>query len=513
MAKAHDETEASTPPEHKCLDDELIAAFVELRLDSRENRRVEEHVDVCDDCRWVVAEASRQGPSSTGEGTPAATSKEALTRPALIDAGLNVSAGEGSPDELLGIGDRIDHFEVVRAVGSGGMGQVYLARDTSLGRSVALKVLRRDRLASKELTARLRLEGRTMAKFDHPNIVPVHHVGDHHGTPYVAMQYVRGETLAERLMRGPIPLDEALAIARSVASAIREAHRLDVAHRDLKPANVLMGDDGRVRVVDFGLAKLVGLLESSGETTMNLTEEIGSTGVAGSPYFMAPEQWSGEAGLAGDLWAFGVMLHSLLTGRLPFRGATLKEQRALVTGASPPPNLNRDVRLPKRLAELASACLAREPDRRPSADQVVRRLEAIQNAATPDTAARRWQRWLGAALLVGAAAAVVSLFVRSTPPTATPALVGSAVPAPQASSPAAVSSAPRLREAPKSTTAPPAPSPDPAQAASIRRPARKRPQTPSAASTKSVASAKPDRGPAVPTYREPTTEKPESAGF
>lgn len=158
---------------------------------------------------------------------------------------------------LVRSGDQVDHYKVSRLLGRGGMGEVYLARDTRLGRRVALKVLRPQALGSGRAVARFLHEAQTTARFAHPHIVTVFGVGEHEGHPYVALEYLEGQTLRQRLREGRLGIREATRVGLAVADALREAHRHRVLHRDLKPENVMIPRDGRVRVLDFGLAKRV----------------------------------------------------------------------------------------------------------------------------------------------------------------------------------------------------------------------------------------------------------------
>ena len=204
----------------------------------------------------------------------------------------------GAGDPLLPEDTRIGDFRIRGLLGEGAMGQVYLAQDTTLGRRVALKLVKRSAMQADAL-ARFLEEARATASFNHPNIVTLHAVGEHDGRPYLALEYLDGESLRARLAGGPLPVREALRHGRAVAEAIAEAHRRGLVHADLKPENIVIPRDGRVRVVDFGLAKLVG--DAAG-------------GASGTPAYMAPERWRGEppAG-AIDIWAFGVTLHELVT--------------------------------------------------------------------------------------------------------------------------------------------------------------------------------------------------------
>ena len=217
---------------------------------------------------------------------------------------LEGGLASGDPnDAVLRPGDLVDHFKVVRLVGRGGMGEVYLARDTKLGRKVALKVVKPEDLGNEQAVERFLFEAKVTARFSHPHIVTIHAVGNHQGRPYVALEYLEGQTLRERIADERPSVGESLRIGLAIAEALTEAHGHDILHRDLKPENVLLPRDGRVRVVDFGLAKaLFGPEAESAETVqhgLNLGSktafaqqfQTSGEGIAGTPLYMAPAQW------------------------------------------------------------------------------------------------------------------------------------------------------------------------------------------------------------------------------
>lgn len=258
---------------------------------------------------------------------------------------------------MLAAGALIDGFRVKRRLAEGAMGEVYLAQDERLGRKVALKFLKATGLAPSTFERFLE-EARTTARFAHPHIVTVYAVGTHGHRPYLALEFLDGESLRDRLDRGPLPLPEALRVARAVADALTEAHRHGVIHADLKPENVVLPSDGRPRVVDFGLARL-----------------SGSDGVAasGTPAYMAPERWQGAApSTAIDVWSLGVLLHELIEGERPLSDAEL----ATFAFAPHPPPLGKGV-AHHPVGEVLSACLAVDPSARPSAEVVAQRLAAL----------------------------------------------------------------------------------------------------------------------------------------
>lgn len=274
-------------------------------------------------------------------------------------------------------GRRIGRFEVEGALGAGGMGVVYAARDTVLDRRVALKLLHA-RADDAGARARLLREARSAAALSHPNVVTVFEVGDDQGVVFVAMELVAGESLADRIERAPLATGEALTLALGIARGLQSAHRVGVVHRDLKPANVVLATPELPKIVDFGLARAPAR-RSEEDSTL-------SGHVAGTPGYMAPEQIRGEAtDERADVFAFGVVLHEMLTRRLPFGGsglsamtATLIDEPAPLGDAAPPP-----------IASLVARCLAKDPRARPAnADELVGTLErALGRAPTASPAA------------------------------------------------------------------------------------------------------------------------------
>src|SRR5246127_619553 len=226
------------------------------------------------------------------------------------------------------IGTRLSHYDIVTHLGSGGMGDVYQATDTKLSRSVAIKFLPEAFSHDTERVARFQREARVLASLNHPGIAAIYGLEEINNRHFLVMELVPGETLAERIKRGAIPIEEALPIAKQIAEALEEAHEKGIIHRDLKPANVKLTPDGKVKVLDFGLAKAFET-EASG---MNLSNSpilvSGSVPgvILGTAAYMSPEQAKGKmVDRRADIWAFGVLLYEMLTGRLLFSGETVSE--------------------------------------------------------------------------------------------------------------------------------------------------------------------------------------------
>jgi Tol biopolymer transport system component len=266
---------------------------------------------------------------------------------------------------------RIGAYEVLAKLGEGGMGEVYRARDTNLGRDVAIKVLPDAFAQDAERLARFEREARTLASLNHPHIAIVHGLEHAGGLRAIVMELVEGPTLADRLAQGAIPLDEALPIAKQIAEALEAAHEQGVIHRDLKPANVKVRPDGTVKVLDFGLAKALGSSDdgSASRSSPALTNSptlmspLGATGVGvilGTAAYMAPEQAKGRSvSKATDVWAFGCVLYEMLTGRAVFTGDDLTEVLASVVRAEPDWSvLPRD--LPAPISRLLRRCLQKD---------------------------------------------------------------------------------------------------------------------------------------------------------
>jgi Tol biopolymer transport system component len=305
-------------------------------------------------------------------------------------------------------GRRFGVFEVQGLLGAGGMGEVYRARDTRLGRDVAIKILPRRLRDDREYVVRFEREARVLASLNHPHIGVVHDLEEVDGLEALVMELVEGETLAERLARGPLPATEALDVARQVAEALEAAHALGIVHRDLKPANIKRRPDGAVKVLDFGLAKP--LAWSTDPVDVSRPGRI-----AGTPAYMSPEQARGEpVDSQADIWSFGVVLFELLTGVSPFARKTSAETIAGVLSAAPDYSLLPvETRPPVR--HLMRRCLERDRRRRLKHIGDARlELEEALSLATVDVfaaphrsaanaAATAWDLRRAAALTVGGA--------------------------------------------------------------------------------------------------------------
>ena len=325
----------------------------------------------------------------------------------------------------LPIGARVGVYEVTAQIGAGGMGEVYRARDTRLGRDVALKIVPDAFATDPDRLARFQREAKTLASLNHPNIGGIHGLEEANGVTALVMELVEGEDLAQRIARGAIPLDEALPVARQIAEGLEAAHEQGIIHRDLKPANIKLRPDGTVKILDFGLAKATGLEpESAASVHLSQSPTITSpammTGVGiilGTAAYMAPEQVKGRpADKRSDIWAFGSVLYEMLTGTRAFGGEDVSDTLANVLKNEPDWNL-----LPTPMSgsvrTLLRRCLTKDRKRRLDSAAAAR-LEiddALTSSPAPD--AREvstgvllvgWRRLATAtlaALVVGGAAA------------------------------------------------------------------------------------------------------------
>jgi serine/threonine-protein kinase len=255
-------------------------------------------------------------------------------------------------------GRTVGDFHVIRRLGQGGMGQVYLAEQVSLKRNVALKVLRPDLARNEQSLARFKAEAEAVARLTHANVVQVYYIGAVDGLPFMALEYVEGKNLREYLeKKGPTELPLALSIMRQVAAALVRAGELGIVHRDIKPDNILLTRKGEVKVADFGLSRVL-----TGDAPLNLTQ----SGVTmGTPLYMAPEQAEGKpVDSRADIYSFGVTSYHMLAGEPPFRGATAVEVALQHITAEPPPLAQVRPDLPPGVCALVHKMMAKRPDDR-----------------------------------------------------------------------------------------------------------------------------------------------------
>ena len=338
----------------------------------------------------------------------------------------------------LASGTQLGPYEIVSALGAGGMGEVYRARDKRLGREVAVKVLPAGLSANAERLKRFENEARAASALNHPNIVTVHDAGTTDGVAWIAMERVEGETLRRLLAAGPLPAKKLLAVAAQVAEGLAKAHAGGIVHRDLKPENVMVTKDGVVKILDFGLAKLVEPVAGSGEPSQapTMSAATGAGIILGTVAYMSPEQALGQPlDFRSDLFAFGSLLYELASGKLAFPRPSAPETLAAIIREEPEPLASAAPSTPVPLRWIVERCLAKDPDERYAATKDLARdlarlreglIEgsvsgaAIAAPAPPRSSWRGWTLAL-AALVGGATIGVVSTRrPRESPPTYRP---------------------------------------------------------------------------------------------
>jgi serine/threonine protein kinase len=265
----------------------------------------------------------------------------------------------------LAPGDKLGGYEIVALVGAGGMGQVYRARDTRLGRDVAIKLLLEGVSDDPDRRARFDREARTLAALNHPGIVTIFAVEHASDRTFIAMEWVDGTTLADVVARRALPLGRLLSIAAQVASAVAAAHKHGIVHRDIKPANIIVGSQDRVKVLDFGLAKLRGSPVEGAETVLPKQELTGQGRILGTVAYMSPEQAeSQEVDGRSDVFSLGVMLYEMATGERPFKGDTSLSVLSAILRETPRPLSAIAPSLPREFGRIVKRCLAKDPDER-----------------------------------------------------------------------------------------------------------------------------------------------------
>ncbi len=322
----------------------------------------------------------------------------------------------------LNIGTKLGPYEILSPLGAGGMGEVYRARDTRLGRDVAIKVLPQHLSSNAEVRARFEREAKTVSGLNHPHICTLFDVGREGDTDFLVMELIEGETLATRLSRGALPTADVLRLGTEIADALDRAHRAGIVHRDLKPGNVMLTKSG-AKLMDFGLARATGLASSSGSGASLLTQSptvahpLTAEGtIVGTFQYMSPEQLEGkEADVRSDLWALGCVLYEMATGKRAFDGASQASLISSIMSSNPAPISQVSSMAPPALDRLVQACLVKDPaDRIQSAHDVKLQLGWISDggsqAGVPKVVAKKrrgrerlgWSIAVGLALLSGA---------------------------------------------------------------------------------------------------------------
>jgi Flp pilus assembly protein TadD/tRNA A-37 threonylcarbamoyl transferase component Bud32 len=325
------------------------------------------------------------------------------------------------------IGQRIGHYVIMSMLGEGGMGEVYLAKDTKLGRDVALKVVPKEYTSDPSRLRRFEREAKTVAALNHPNIVTVHSIEEVEGTHFLTMECVQGESVDRLIPPEGMPVDAVFDIAIPLTDALAAAHQQGIVHRDLKPANVMVSKEDRVKVLDFGLAKLTddwegdGLSSGASQAPTRATTLTQDGGIVGTVPYMSPEQLDGkQVDHRSDIFSLGVLLYELVTGRQPFRGNSAPAVMSAILRDAPTPVSDLNVEAPRHLGRIIQRCLEKNPaDRYQSASEVQSEMKALRREVESGEFPPRRRRdtridarvWGGMALAVFSILAAVVLIL------------------------------------------------------------------------------------------------------
>ena len=279
-------------------------------------------------------------------------------------------------------GKSLSHYKILAKMGHGGMGEVYQARDETLGRNVAIKVLRPEWASDPDRLRRFEQEARSASALNHPNIITIYEIGEHEGTPFIAMEHVEGETLRDILAGAPLPPKKLLHVAIQTAKGLAKAHAAGIVHRDLKPENLMVTKDGFVKILDFGLAKLTGPpveIETETETKTHVGTQVGT--ILGTVQYMSPEQASGRAvDHRSDQFSLGLILYEMATGKATFKRDTAAATLAAIIEGEAEPMTPLDPSLPGSFRQTVERCLVKEPEGRyASTDDLAKELEQARD--------------------------------------------------------------------------------------------------------------------------------------
>ncbi len=340
---------------------------------------------------------------------------EFLARPALEEVARQIPE---EPPSL--VGRQLGPYQILGLLGSGGMGEVYRARDNRLNRTVAIKVIPKHLSERKDLRQRFEREARAIAGLNHPNICAVYDIGSHEGVDFLVMEHLEGERLSERLKKGPLPFKQLLQVAMEITSALEQAHRRGVVHRDLKPGNIMLTEGG-AKLLDFGLAKQTGgagalralSLPNARQNARSTMESLTEEGmILGTVEYMAPEQVEGkEADARSDIFALGTVIYEMATGRRAFEGKSQASLMAAILTSQPVPMTRLQPQTPPALEHVVQRCLAKNPDQRwQSAHDLANELKQIAEGQPRLRMPKRWRAVLGAGVLAGVAAIAVGVW-------------------------------------------------------------------------------------------------------
>src|SRR5690242_1103954 len=313
----------------------------------------------------------------------------------------------------LRAGVRLGRYEIRAPIGAGGMGEVYRARDGQLERDVAIKVLPEHLAESPAALARFGREAKAVAALSHPNILAIFDVGSEEGVSFAVTELLEGETLKQRLDRGAMGWREAVAIGAAVADGLAAAHGKGIIHRDLKPHNIFLTAEGRVKILDFGLARVKAA--AAGQEASSMPTETDTGIVMGTAGYMSPEQVRGEhADVASDVFSFGCVLYEMAAGRRAFARETAAQSMAAVLETEPP---ELGTEIPAAVREAVTRCLEKSPARRySSAQDLGMALRAAVDSAGSEPRARKSRRWMRAAAPAALLAAGLAYWMTRPPP-------------------------------------------------------------------------------------------------
>jgi serine/threonine protein kinase/tetratricopeptide (TPR) repeat protein len=302
--------------------------------------------------------------------------------------------------KLLAIGSRLGAYKILARIGAGGMGDVYRASDTKLGRSVAIKVLPPGFIDDPERLARFQREARMLASINHPNIVTIHSFEEIDGVHFLTMEMVEGRPLSQHIPKGGLPIDRILDFAAAITEALCAAHEKGIVHRDLKPANVMVTDQGRVKVLDFGLAKEIREGNST-DATLTSAEYTRIGVIVGTPAYMSPEQVEGRmVDHRTDIFSLGTLLYEMATGQKPFQGKSGAELASAILRDTPRPVREMRAELPDGLEDVIQRCLLKSAnDRFPSARELSNKLRGVTSGIESDSGAARAREGFWVAVL------------------------------------------------------------------------------------------------------------------
>ena len=319
-------------------------------------------------------------------------SGEFLDAPAFEVAGSKLTVDRPSPlvNRILG------HYKILGTLGVGGMGEVYLAQDTRLGRKIALKLLPPEFTIDAERVQRFEQEARAASALSHPNVCVIHEIGDtEDGRRFITMEYIEGTTLRQQLAQKRLKLMEALDVAAQIAAGLAVAHAAGIVHRDIKPENVMLRDDGLVKVLDFGLAKLTQqTTETDAEALMRSMVKTGSGMIMGTVAYMSPEQARGLAvDSRTDIWSLGVLLYEMVAGRAPFVGATPSDMLVSILEREPPAISRDTLEVPAELERIVRKALRKDREERyRTAEDFLVDLKSLRHELAIETEVARYKQ-------------------------------------------------------------------------------------------------------------------------